>query len=30
VAIENLLRWKNDKNRKPLIIEGARKSEKPG
>lgn len=24
VAIENLLRWKNDKNRKPLIIEGAR------
>lgn len=24
MAIENLLRWKNDKNRKPLIIEGAR------
>lgn len=23
-AMENLFRWKNKKNRKPLIIEGAR------
>lgn len=30
IAIEKLLKWKQSKRRKPLIIEGARQVGKPG
>lgn len=30
IAIEKLLKWKQSKRRKPLIIEGARQVARPG